>query len=216
MQEAWQDAGNVVVLEHVASGTLYEDYNIVFGNFNTFKADVKLSAAKFYYELHIKHIQGVAQFGWATEGFRRSKEPTGEGVGDNAFSWAFDGVRVSKWGKTRSGAEGEEQEEEEVPNSVSFVDTEGDTSTLRLDTATRQLSWHTGGCCYLPNISILEFDASRAAIIAPEHFALTARLVDPPAGVERDSLLRSIAAMARSVNAVQLRGFKEISDFSVE
>ncbi len=104
----------------------------------------------------------------------------------------------------------------DVPKSVSFVDTEGDTSTLRLDTATQQLSWHTGGRCYLQNISILEFDASRAAIIAPEHFALTARLVDPPAGVERDSLLRSIAAMARSVNAVQLRGFKEISDFSVE
>jgi hypothetical protein len=44
LQEAWQDAGNVVVLEHVASGTLY---NIVFGNFNTFKADVKLSGGKF-------------------------------------------------------------------------------------------------------------------------------------------------------------------------
>jgi hypothetical protein len=216
VQKAWRDAGNVVVLDHVASGALYEDYTMLFRGFNTFKADVKLSAGKFYYELDIKHIRGIAQFGWATEGFESSTESSGEGVGDNAFSWAFDGVRVSKWGKTRSGAEGEEQEEEEVPNSVSFVDTEGDTSTLRLDTATRQLSWHTGGCCYLPNISILEFDASRAAIIAPEHPALTARLVHPPAGLERDSLLRSIAVMARSSNAVQLRGFKEISAFGVE
>jgi len=120
---------------------------------------------------------------------------------------------VSKWGVTSSGAE--EDEEQDVPNSVSFVDTEGDTSTLRLDTATRQLSWHSGGHCYLQNISILEFDAARAAIIAPEHSALTARLVDPPAGLERDSLLHSIAVMARSDNAVQLRGFKEISAFGV-
>ncbi len=243
---------------------------MLFGNFNTFKADVKLSAGKFYYELEIKHIKGFAQFGWATEGFESSSTqndegapvalstlsghthryycgrhlgtnaipgsdgrcgPTngpqcrscvrlqvenGEGVGDKAFSWGFDGVRVKKWGKTRSGAEGEEDEEQDVPNSVSFVDTDGDTSTLRLDTATRQLSWHAGGRCYLQNISILEFDAARAAIIAPEHSALTARLVDPPPGLERDSLLRSIAVMARSANAVQLRGFKESSAFGVE
>jgi hypothetical protein len=32
----------------VASGALYQDYTMLFGNFNTFKADVKLSAAKFY------------------------------------------------------------------------------------------------------------------------------------------------------------------------
>ena len=102
------------------------------------------------------------------------------------------------------------------PQSVSFVDTEGDTSTLRLDTATRQLSWHAGGRCYLQNIGILEFDAARAAIIAPEHSALTARLVDPPAGLERVRLIRSIAVMARSANAVQLRGFKETSAFGVE
>ena len=61
VQKAWRDAGNVVVLEHVASGALYEDYTMLFGNFNTFKADMKLSAGKFYYELDIKHIQGVAQ-----------------------------------------------------------------------------------------------------------------------------------------------------------
>ena len=97
-QKAWRDAGNVVVLDHVASGALFEDYTMLFGNFNTFKADVKLSAAKFYYELDIKHIQGFAQFGWATEGFESSTESTGEGVGDNAFSWGFDGVRVIKRG----------------------------------------------------------------------------------------------------------------------
>ena len=113
MHKVWRDAGNVVVLDHVASGALYEDYSMLFGNFNTFKADVKLSAGKFYYELAVKRIQGFAQFGWVTEGFESSAESTNEGVGDNAFSWAFDGVRVSKWGKTSNGVEGEEEEKDD-------------------------------------------------------------------------------------------------------
>jgi hypothetical protein len=39
------------VLDHVASGALYQDYVMLFGNLNTFQTDVKLSAAKFYYVL---------------------------------------------------------------------------------------------------------------------------------------------------------------------
>ncbi len=46
MHKACRDAGNVIVLEHVASGALYEDCPMLFGDFNTFKADVKLSAVK--------------------------------------------------------------------------------------------------------------------------------------------------------------------------
>ena len=90
---------------------------------------------------------------------------------------------------------------------VSFKDTAGDTNTLILDSATRQLSWHSGGHCYLQHISILEFDAAKAAIIAPEHEALIAQLVDPPVGLERDRLIRKIAGMAISANAVRLLGF---------
>jgi len=114
VQKAWRDAGNVVVLDHVASGALYEDYTMLFGDLNTFKADVKLSAGKFYYELHIKHIRGIAQFGWATEGFESSTEYTGEGVGDNAFSWGFDGVRVIKFADDSSSAFGVEWQEGDV------------------------------------------------------------------------------------------------------
>jgi hypothetical protein len=114
MHKAWRDAGNVVVLDHVAFGALYEDYTMLFGDLNTFKADVKLAAGKFYYELDIKHIQGIAQFGWATEGFESSTRRTGKGVGDNAFSWAFDGVRVSKWGDGSSSAFGVEWKEGDV------------------------------------------------------------------------------------------------------
>ncbi len=93
VQKAWRDAGKVVVLEHVGSGALYQDYTMLFGDLNTFKADVKLSAGKFYYELHIKHIQGRdAYFGWASQGFESSAERTagaGQFVGGNPFSWAF-------------------------------------------------------------------------------------------------------------------------------
>jgi hypothetical protein len=97
--KAWRDAGNVVVLDHVRCpglGAVYEDYTIVFGNFNTFKADVKLSAAKFYYELDIKHIpwRPGAFFGWATDDFSSSTKPKpGQFVGGNAFSWAFGNVQ---------------------------------------------------------------------------------------------------------------------------
>jgi hypothetical protein len=93
VQKAWRDAGNVVVLDHVGSGALYEDYTMLFRNCNTFKADVKISAGKFYYELDIKHIQGqAAYFGWATEDFASSAKRTpraGQFVGGNAYSWAF-------------------------------------------------------------------------------------------------------------------------------
>jgi hypothetical protein len=152
LQEAWQDAGNVVVLEHVASGTLYEDYNIVFGNFNTFKADVKLSTAKFYYELEIKHIQGVAQFGWATEGFESSTKSTGEGVGDNAFSWAFDGVRVIKFADDSSSAFGVEWQE-------------GDVLGLACDMVNKTVSFSVNGS-FEPPLGVA-FDKIVAESIAP-------------------------------------------------
>ncbi len=55
IHKAWRDTGNVVVLDHVASGALYEDYTMLFGDFNTFKADVKLAVGKFYYELRERY-----------------------------------------------------------------------------------------------------------------------------------------------------------------
>ena len=48
MQKVWWDAGNVVVLDHVASDALYEDYTMIFGNYNTFKADVNLEQYTVY------------------------------------------------------------------------------------------------------------------------------------------------------------------------
>jgi hypothetical protein len=140
------------VLDHVASGALYEDYTIVFGNFNTFKADVKLSATKFYYELEIKQIKGRARFGWVTEGFESTTESSGEGVGDNAFSWAFDGVRARKWGDSSSSAFGVEWQE-------------GDVLGLACDMENKSVSFSLNGS-FEPPLGVA-FDKIVADSIAP-------------------------------------------------
>ncbi len=169
VQKAWWDAGNVVVLDHVDSGTLYEDYSMLFGNFNTFKADVKLSGGKFYYELEIKHIKGVARFGWATEGFERRTESTNlagwqEGVGDDAFSWGFDGVQVSKWGKTSSGDFGVEWQEGDVVDfGVEWQ--EGDVLGLACDMVNKTVSFSVNGS-FEPPLG-LAFQNISAHSIAP-------------------------------------------------
>jgi hypothetical protein len=69
---------------------------------------VKLSGGMFYYEVEIEEMQGVAQLGWATEGFHSTPQDTGEGVGDNPFSWGFDGTRKLKWSDDTSTAFGDE------------------------------------------------------------------------------------------------------------
>ena len=107
-------------------------------------------------------------------------------------------------------AEEEEEEGGELPASVSFVDAEGDHSTLILEaeaqhSGIRRLSWHAGGQCYLESVGILEY--SGGTISAPEHPQLQARIVDPPVGPARDALLRDIVRMAHAGGGVHLRGF---------
>ena len=101
--------------------------------------------------------------------------------------------------------------------TVSFTDTEGDTSTLKLDDATRFLSWHANGMCFLERIRLLEFHSSwngssMAAILAPEHSSLIAQLVHPAPGPARDRLLRDIVSMSRSAGEVQLVGFPDVDE----
>ncbi len=96
--------------------------------------------------------------------------------------------------------------EEQQSKSVSFTDTEGGISTLKLDDETRFLSWHAQGQCFLERIRVLEFLPS-GVIRAPEHSLLTARHVDPAPGPARDRLLRDIASMSLSAGGVQLVGF---------
>ena len=106
-----------------------------------------------------------------------------------------------------------EEEGGELPASVSFVDAEGDHSTLILEASSeaqhsgiRRLSWHAGGQCYLESVGILEWD-NGGTISAPEHPQLLARIVDPPVGPARDALLRDIVRMAHAGGGVHLRGF---------
>jgi hypothetical protein len=191
--KAWRDAGKVLVLEPgtspahfllaLESGVLYEDYSMVFQNFSTFRADVKLSAGKFYYELDIKHIQGVAQFGWATEGFnskRSSKtfntqtwrtvsstKSLGEGVGDNVFSWGFDGVGVSKWGDDNSSAFGVKWRE-------------GDVLGLACDMMNKTVSFSANGS-FEPPLKVA-FDKIDADCIAPALSAIASSTWWPTLG----------------------------------
>jgi nucleoredoxin len=51
-----------------------------------------------YYELEVINSDGVPQFGFALkDGLEVSDEPSCDGVGDEATSWAVDGVRECKW-----------------------------------------------------------------------------------------------------------------------
>ena len=116
------------------------------------------------------------QFGWATEGFECSTESAGEGVGDNAFSWAFDGVRVSKWGKTGSEEEEEEEDEEwckdeEGINAFGVAWKEGDVLGLACDMVNKSVSFSVNGS-FQPPLG-LAFQNIAADSIAPAFTADT-------------------------------------------
>lgn len=66
-------------------------------NFGTAVAtpDVRVADGKWYYEVRLV-TAGVAQLGWAGAAFVANSEE-GNGVGDHARSWAYDGFRRFKW-----------------------------------------------------------------------------------------------------------------------
>ena len=80
-------------------------------------------------------------------------------------------------------------------SSVTFVDAQGDRSTIVLRGTT--LSWHAGGVCYLDAIAKLKVVGCCDTVAAPEHSSLVAELVDPPPGPERQRLFDDIVRMAR-------------------
>ncbi|TMW68408.1 hypothetical protein Poli38472_005876 [Pythium oligandrum] len=66
------------------------------GNFGTATMDeCRLTSGKWYYEVKLI-TDGVIQLGWADHTFVANSE-TGDGVGDHARSWAYDGCRQLKW-----------------------------------------------------------------------------------------------------------------------
>lgn len=67
-------------------------------NFGTAAASlsVRLTAGKWYYEVRLV-TDGVVQLGWADATEFAANSATGDGVGDHARSWAYDGRRQLKW-----------------------------------------------------------------------------------------------------------------------
>ena len=102
--DGFRAAKTVVLRNHIGKGEILPDYTVTFTNFNTFIGEVKLSNGKFYYEIEVlKPLEHLAQFGWMTEGFvPPSEHSQGSGVGDDNFSWGFDGARKCKWGNSSS------------------------------------------------------------------------------------------------------------------
>ena len=106
--ECMRAAGSVVVTRHRGGGCVTFDYTLHFRrSFNTFVADIRLCGSCFYWELEVvDDITTPVQFGICTEGFAAREDPAGQGVGDDAWSWAVDGIRQLKWHEGNQGAHG--------------------------------------------------------------------------------------------------------------
>jgi ankyrin repeat protein len=95
--ELHRTTGCVVVNRHRGRGCVTSDYVLQLQGFNTFVADVRLCGGCFYFELQVIELIGVVQFGFCTDGFEARRDNEGEGAGDDAWSWAVDGIRLQKW-----------------------------------------------------------------------------------------------------------------------
>eukprot|EP00966_Prymnesium_polylepis_P082752 1916201-Prymnesium_polylepis.1 len=97
---------------------------------------------------------------------------------------------------------------------VSFKDNDGDTSTLILTAGGLhwQYSWYslsTG--TRQESVPVRSLELRGDNIRAPGHRHLVANIVHPPAGLLRDSMLRSLVQLAKRAN-VQLTGFEGYRD----
>ena len=103
LRQVFRDNNTVVLENHKGAGQFTADYHLTFCDFNTFIGDVKLpKGGKYYYEIEVKKLASVPQMGWMTEGFAKVEHARGQGVGDDNFSWGFDGMRQLKWGNSDS------------------------------------------------------------------------------------------------------------------
>jgi len=63
--------------------------------FITAMGNVWVSAGRWYYQV-VLHTSGLMQIGWARKEHQPSPQ-AGNGVGDDKYSWAYDGHRLKKW-----------------------------------------------------------------------------------------------------------------------
>jgi nucleoredoxin len=137
LAEQMRASGQVALVNHRGRGTISADYTIKFTNFNTVVApDVRITSGKAYYEMTLIK-PATAQMGWHTEGFKASENPNGEGVGDDAFSWGYDGDRQQKW---HSGSE-----------SFGASWKKGDVIGFAADMDKKELSFSVNGSFESPN-----------------------------------------------------------------
>jgi hypothetical protein len=110
-----QASKSILISRHRGGGFALPDYSLTFRDFNTFVADVKLCCGCFYFEVEIIRMEcsfedlqfdDLVQFGCCTDGFemKSADHSNFEGVGDDAFSWAVDGCRQTKWHLGEQGA----------------------------------------------------------------------------------------------------------------
>jgi hypothetical protein len=86
-----------------------------------------VTSGKWMYEAHVG--SECAQIGWANEKFR-SNIARGEGVGDDAESWAYDGLRQRKWHRGW-GAYGDRWKEGDIVSC--YLDLDEGTMTFSLN-----------------------------------------------------------------------------------
>ena len=91
-----RNSGSVVVSRYRGGGCVTMDYFMQFSGFNTFVADVRLSGGCFFFEVSVVNYENFMQFGFCSHGFEGRDNPMGQGVGDDAWSWAVDGHRQLK------------------------------------------------------------------------------------------------------------------------
>jgi hypothetical protein len=165
-EQRWLDAGKVVLKQQRGRGTCSNpthchdvefnhdvefSHDVTFNDFSTIVADVKLSKGCFYYEVGVLKCIGVAQFGVCTDGFEAPAD-VHNGVGDDSFSFAVDGVRQLKW---PGGAYGSKWADGQVIGFAIDMRKEG----------RARMSVSVGGSFAAPNG--LAFDAISAAWLSP-------------------------------------------------
>jgi len=102
LEEQAAKGGPVVKRLRGEPGTSYDHdvtaKTVKMGNFPTLGApEMLVKAGVFYYEIEVLESSGIPQCGFASGDFALNDDYTGEGVGDCAASWGFDGVRQARW-----------------------------------------------------------------------------------------------------------------------
>jgi ankyrin repeat protein len=89
---------------------------VCFNGFVTVGASnyICVSGSAGYYELHVLRMGEALQWGFCSEAFEQCDEYSGDGLGDDQFSWGIDGHRLLKWHRGSSEFGGRQWQEGDV------------------------------------------------------------------------------------------------------